>query len=170
MITVQLYLYPPSGPHRACNGITLPLHLWTITTRQKCTLLNYCTDGSGNFIPKFRVNLSVPSSMVRNQKKKTIILMDKEVNFLGGRILAPHPPRMGPRGRPETSVRNSHYSLRNNPEQPNSHLLRGVSLRSIMTHDTQGAQTFFQGTAKCIKTALKGITRRHNNCTKTVHF
>jgi len=23
--TVALYLYPPSGPHRACNGITLPL-------------------------------------------------------------------------------------------------------------------------------------------------
>ena len=21
---VELYLYPPSGPHRACNGITLP--------------------------------------------------------------------------------------------------------------------------------------------------
>ena len=25
--TVELYLYPPSGPHRACNGITLPLPL-----------------------------------------------------------------------------------------------------------------------------------------------
>jgi len=24
---VELYLYPPSGPHRACNGITLPLPL-----------------------------------------------------------------------------------------------------------------------------------------------
>jgi len=24
---VELYVYPPSGPHRACNGITLPLHL-----------------------------------------------------------------------------------------------------------------------------------------------
>ena len=23
----QLYLYPPSGPHQACNGITLPLPL-----------------------------------------------------------------------------------------------------------------------------------------------
>jgi len=22
---VELYLYRPSGPHRACNGITLPL-------------------------------------------------------------------------------------------------------------------------------------------------
>ena len=25
---VELYLYPPSGPHRACNGITLP-YLYT---------------------------------------------------------------------------------------------------------------------------------------------
>jgi len=24
-LLVELYLYPPSGPHRACNGITLPL-------------------------------------------------------------------------------------------------------------------------------------------------
>jgi len=23
---VELYLYPPSGPHRACNGITLPFY------------------------------------------------------------------------------------------------------------------------------------------------
>jgi len=23
---VELYLYPPSGPHQACNGKTLPLH------------------------------------------------------------------------------------------------------------------------------------------------
>ena len=23
--SVELHLYPPSGPHRACNGITLPL-------------------------------------------------------------------------------------------------------------------------------------------------
>ena len=26
-VRVELYLYPPSGPHRACNGITLPLLL-----------------------------------------------------------------------------------------------------------------------------------------------
>jgi len=28
---------------------------------------------------------------------------------------------MGPRGSPETSVRNYHYSLRNKPEQRSSH-------------------------------------------------
>jgi hypothetical protein len=26
---VELYLYPPSGPHRACNGVTLPLSVVT---------------------------------------------------------------------------------------------------------------------------------------------
>jgi len=30
---------------------------------------------------------------------------------------------MGPIGCPETSVRNCHYSLRNNPEELNSHTL-----------------------------------------------
>jgi len=34
---------------------------------------------------------------------------------------------MGPIGRPKTSVRNCHYSLRNNPEERNSQLLRGGS-------------------------------------------
>jgi len=37
---------------------------------------------------------------------------------------------MGPRGCPETSVRNYHYTLRNNPEERSSHLLRGGSLKS----------------------------------------
>jgi len=27
-VRVVLYLYPPSGPHRACNGITVPLLLY----------------------------------------------------------------------------------------------------------------------------------------------
>jgi len=37
---------------------------------------------------------------------------------------------MGPIGCPETSVRNYHYSLRNNPEERNSQLLRRGSLKS----------------------------------------
>jgi len=37
---------------------------------------------------------------------------------------------MGPIGCPETSVRNSHYSLRNNPEEDGSQLLCGGSLKS----------------------------------------
>jgi hypothetical protein len=41
---------------------------------------------------------------------------------------------MGPIGRPETSVRNYHYSLRNNPEERSSNLLRGGSLKSRILH------------------------------------
>jgi hypothetical protein len=37
---------------------------------------------------------------------------------------------MGPIGCPETSVRNCHHSLRNNPEERGSQLLRGGSLKS----------------------------------------
>jgi hypothetical protein len=37
---------------------------------------------------------------------------------------------MGPTGFPETSVRNYHCSLRNNPEERSSHTLSGRSLKS----------------------------------------
>ena len=40
---------------------------------------------------------------------------------------------MGPIGCPEKSVRNYHYSLRNNPEEGSSQLLRGGSLKSHVT-------------------------------------
>ena len=40
------------------------------------------------------------------------------------------PLKMGLIGCPETSVRKYHYSLRNNPEERSSHLLRGWSLNS----------------------------------------
>ena len=40
------------------------------------------------------------------------------------------PMKMGPMGCPDMSVRNYHYSLRNNPEEHSSHLLRGGSLKS----------------------------------------
>jgi hypothetical protein len=42
------------------------------------------------------------------------------------------PLKMGPIGCPETSVRNCHYSLQNNPEERSSHPLRGGSLQSCM--------------------------------------
>ena len=56
---------------------------------ENCALLGYYTANSGHFLLTFRDNLSVPSS--------------------GSRFLT---LRTGP----ETSVRNYHYSLRNNPE------------------------------------------------------
>jgi hypothetical protein len=59
-------------------------------------VLGYYAACGGNFLPKFRDNLSVSSSRAR-QSKKTIYL----------------PLKMGPIGCPETSVRNYHYVLRN---------------------------------------------------------
>ena len=32
---------------------------------------------------------------------------------------------------PETSIRNYHYSMRNNPDERSSHLLRGGSLKTL---------------------------------------
>ena len=40
--------------------------------------------------------------------------------------------KMWPIGWPETSVRNYHYTLRNNPEEGSSHLLRGGSLKLLL--------------------------------------
>jgi hypothetical protein len=40
------------------------------------------------------------------------------------------PLKKGPTGCPETSVRNYHNTLRNNPEECSAHLLRGGNLKS----------------------------------------
>jgi len=67
---------------------------------ERCALLGYYAASSGNFVPIFWNNLSVQESI---------------------RILDSWTRRMGRIGCPETSVRNYHYSLRNNPEE---HVLR----------------------------------------------
>jgi len=66
--------------------------------------MGYCAAISGNSLPTFRNNLSVPTS----------------------RAIGP----MGPIGCSDTSVMNYHHSLRNNPDGRSSHLLRGGSLKS----------------------------------------
>jgi hypothetical protein len=58
----------------------------------------------------FRDNLSVPSSGGQVLKK-------------GGFILDFRPLKMGPIGCPESSVRNLHYVLRNDPEERGSPVL-----------------------------------------------
>jgi len=35
---VELYLYPPSGPHRACNGITLPFSFFLLQLYSSCKM------------------------------------------------------------------------------------------------------------------------------------
>ena len=71
--------------------------------QRNCALLGCYAASSGNFLPTFRDNLTVPSSW---------------------------PLKMGSIVCAETSVRNYHYSLRKNPEERSSHLLRGGSLKS----------------------------------------
>jgi hypothetical protein len=54
---------------------------------------------------------------------------------------------MGPIGCPETSIRNYHYSLRDNPEERISHLLRGGSLN----HGSLHVSYFSQSITRTIK-------------------
>jgi hypothetical protein len=70
---------------------------------ETCAPLSYYATSSGYFLPKFRDNLSVPSS---------------------GDL------KMGPTGCAETSIRNYHYSLHNNPAERSSQLLGGGNLKS----------------------------------------
>jgi hypothetical protein len=63
---------------------------------ENCILLGYYAANIGNSLPTFRDNVFVPSSTVKN-----------------------------PKSSPETTVRNYHYSLRNNPEELSFQLLRG---------------------------------------------
>ena len=51
-------------------------------------------------------------------------------SYIQGSLTPSWPLKMEPVGCPETSARTYHRALRNNPEQRNSHLLRGGSLKS----------------------------------------
>jgi len=68
-----------------------------------CVLLGCYAASNVNFLPMFRDNLSVPSSRVAPILKGSM--------------------KMGPTGCPATSVRNYHFSLRNNPEERSFHNL-----------------------------------------------
>jgi hypothetical protein len=105
--------------------------LWQTTADTKtnaipenCALLGYYTASSGNFLPTFRDNLSVPSSGAKN-------------TFLE------------PIGCPETSVRNYNSALHNIPKGSRSHLRSGGSLKGrngFMVRSLLGrtTKTYFQ--------------------------
>ena len=65
---------------------------------ENSALLGFYAASSGNFLPTFRDNLSILYSGVKNKKK------------------------IGPVGCPETSLRNYHYSLLNDPEERSSQI------------------------------------------------
>jgi hypothetical protein len=87
---------------------------------ENCTLLGYCAASSGTLLPTFRDNLSVQSSGFKSPKIGLLTPEERLDSWSLKMVLI---------GCPETSVRN-YYSLRNIPEERNSHLLRGGSLRS----------------------------------------
>jgi hypothetical protein len=68
---------------------------------ENCAVLGDYAASSDDFLPTFRNKLSVPSSGSRTKQR---------------------PVKMGAMGCHETSVRNYHYSLRNDPEERSSHL------------------------------------------------
>jgi hypothetical protein len=72
----------------------------------------------------FRHNISVPSSGCEDGNDRLFRNVSKKLRLLAATL------RMEPIGCPETSVRNHHYSLRNNPEEHSSQVLGGGSLKS----------------------------------------
>ena len=53
-----------------CCFICFGLCLRTDTTEENCALLGYYTVSIGNFLPTFQDNIPVPSSVVKNPKRK----------------------------------------------------------------------------------------------------
>jgi hypothetical protein len=76
---------------------------------ENCSVLGYYAAGSSNSLRTFRNNLSVPSSGVNPNPKGS----DPKIKFVFGF----DPLSRRPIGYLETSVRNLHYSLRNDPEE-----------------------------------------------------
>jgi len=85
---------------------------WAAFVFENCVLLGYYAASSGNFLPTFRDNISIPPSRVMNPSFGFLTL------------------KKGPIRCPETLVRNFHYSLRNNQEQRSSLPLPGGSLKT----------------------------------------
>ena len=90
-------------------------------TDEKRGLLGYYAASGGNILTTFRDNLSIPSSGVENPKES--LLWHYGV-YIGKSVI----PEYGAGSRPETSVINFHYSLRNNSEERSSQLHRCGSL------------------------------------------
>ena len=116
-VLVPLFLY---FGNRRRWVVTITLRLLYLRERtlitEDCALLGYYADSSGIFLPTFRDSLTVSSSgdMTPETREDG---NDWRLNI-------------GLIGCPETSVRNYHSSLCNNPEEHTSYLLRGGNLKS----------------------------------------
>jgi hypothetical protein len=89
---------------------------------ENCAVLRYYAACCGNFWPKFRDKLSVPSSRVKKQKESDS-----------------RPIKMIPIGCTETSVWNYPHSLRNSSEERSSFLLHDGSLKCWIWRCVPGA-------------------------------
>jgi hypothetical protein len=82
---------------------------------ENCALLGYYAPSSGNPLPTFRDNVSVPSSRIKKSKKQR------------------GPLKMGPIRCPETSVKDYHSMVRNSREKRRSQAAVCWSLYFIWT-------------------------------------
>jgi hypothetical protein len=127
---------------------------------ETCSLLRHYSDSIGNFVPTFRSHLQglrlfiledgtdISSRNVGNELPLTTRCasifyfaaeywadrlsrnVGNELPPLAAQVSSTSRRNIGPIGCPETSVRNYHYSLCNNPEERRTLLLRGGSLKS----------------------------------------
>jgi hypothetical protein len=72
-------------------------------------------------------------------------------------ILDSWPLKMEPRGCPETSVMNYHYTLSNSPEGPTSHVPRGRTLKNLVLFPVSTWKTHFFSFSKHVRHTLQFI-------------
>jgi hypothetical protein len=92
---------------------------WCTNHTENYDLLGCYTASSGNSLPTFLDNLSVPSARVKNAIRAW---------YRNGLESDYWRLKKGTMGRTETSVRNYHYWLRNSAEVGSFHLFRGETL------------------------------------------
>jgi hypothetical protein len=94
-----------------------------------CAVLHYHIGSSVNFLPTFRGKLSVPSSKAKKSTECSSSESEEQYK----------PLKMGSIGCPESSVRNYHYFLRNNPvegvSQCHDHLMQQTAVQ-LNQHNT----------------------------------
>jgi len=119
--------------HPMTNYIRAKLNVFrgfNLNLSEILALLGYYAAVSGNSTPTFRYNLTVPFSGVMKSKAKPIGYPETLPTF-GDNLWVPFSRVMKPKTKPiccpETSLRNYHCTMRHNPEEGRSLLLRGGS-------------------------------------------
>jgi hypothetical protein len=115
---------------------------WDVLHHEICAVLGYYGAHCGKSLPTFR-DVSVFSLFSSSDSCLTPLrCLSTLLLFLSCSTFP------GPIGCREMSVRNYHYTLRNNPEERRSHLLRGGSLKSHLLCHVPEALLFTVTTAR----------------------